>query len=50
MPNMQAGDLVVILDSGMYSESASSQFNRIPRPATVLVNGSSAAIIMLKEY
>jgi len=49
MPDMQAGDHVAILDSGMYSESASTQFNSIPRPATVLVNGSSAEIIKERE-
>jgi diaminopimelate decarboxylase len=49
MPEMQEGDPVVILDSGMYSESASTRFNSIPRPATVLVNGSSAEIIKERE-
>jgi diaminopimelate decarboxylase len=33
----------------MYSESASTRFNSIPRPATVLVNGSSAEIITERE-
>jgi len=49
MPDMQEGDLVAILDAGMYSESASTQFNSIPRPASVLVNGSSAEIIKERE-
>jgi len=33
----------------MYSESASTQFNSIPRPAAVLVNGSTAEIIKERE-
>jgi len=49
MPRMQEGDAVVILDAGMYSEAASTQFNSIPRPATVLVNGSTAEIIKERE-
>jgi len=49
MPDMKPGEPVVILDSGMYSESASTQFNSIPRPATVLVNGSTAEIIKERE-
>ena len=49
MPDMQPGEPIVILDAGMYSESASTQFNSIPRPATVLVSGSSADIIKARE-
>jgi diaminopimelate decarboxylase len=49
MPAMEKGDIVVILDAGMYSESASTQFNSLPRPATVLVNGSEAEIIKERE-
>lgn len=49
MPKMRPGNHVVILDAGMYSESASTQFNSIPRPATVLVNGESAEIIRERE-
>ena len=49
MPEMKPGEPVVILDSGMYSESASTQFNSIPRPATVLVSGSTADIIKERE-
>jgi len=49
MPRMKMGEPVAILDAGMYSESASTQFNSIPRPATVLVNGSSVEIIRERE-
>ena len=49
MPEMAPGDPVAILDAGMYSESPSTQFNSIPRPATVLVNGSTAEVIKERE-
>ena len=49
MPDINPGEPVVILDAGMYSESASTQFNSIPRPATVLVHGSSADVIKTRE-
>lgn len=49
MPGLQPGEPVAILDAGMYSESASTQFNSIPRPATVLVNGSNSEIIKKRE-
>ncbi|MEE4217066.1 MAG: diaminopimelate decarboxylase [Xanthomonadales bacterium] len=49
MPGMEPGEPVAILDAGMYSESASTQFNSIPRPATVLVNGGSAEVIRERE-
>jgi diaminopimelate decarboxylase len=49
MPEMVTGEPVAILDAGMYSESASTQFNSIPRPATVLVNGQTAEIIKERE-
>jgi len=31
------GDIIAILDAGMYAESDSNQLNWIPRPATVMV-------------
>jgi diaminopimelate decarboxylase len=49
MPGMKTGEPVAILDAGMYSESASTQFNSIPRPATVLVQGSLAEVIKERE-
>lgn len=49
MPDVIPGEPVVVLDAGMYSESASTQFNSLPRPATVLVNGASVEIIKRRE-
>jgi diaminopimelate decarboxylase len=49
MPEMQAGDPVALLDAGMYAETTANQFNAIPRPATVLVNGDRADVIKERE-
>ena len=49
MPRLARGDLLVVLDAGMYAESQSRQFNGQPRPATVLVNDGRAEIIEERE-
>jgi diaminopimelate decarboxylase len=38
LPAVSRGDLLAILDAGMYAETLSTQMNGVPRPATVLVN------------
>ncbi len=43
------GDLLAVLDAGMYAETTASQFNGRPRPATVLVSGSGSDIIKRRE-
>jgi diaminopimelate decarboxylase len=49
MPTLERGDLVVVLDAGMYAETTSNQYNGIPRPATVLVDGTKADLIKKRE-
>jgi diaminopimelate decarboxylase len=49
LPALRRGDLVAMLDAGMYAETTSSQFNGQPRPATVLVNGAAAEVIKIRE-
>jgi diaminopimelate decarboxylase len=49
MPRLERGDLLAVLDAGMYAESQSRQFNGQPRPATVLVNEGRAEIIKERE-
>jgi diaminopimelate decarboxylase len=49
MPALKRGDLVAVLDAGMYAETNANQFNGIPRPATVLVSGSNVDIIKERE-
>jgi diaminopimelate decarboxylase len=49
LPNVETGDLLAVLDVGGYAEVLSSQFNMVPRPATVLVHGSSCDLIRRRE-
>ena len=39
----------VVLATGAYSYSMSSSYNRIPKPAVVLVNGEDARVIVKRE-
>lgn len=49
MPALSRGDILAVLDAGMYAETASTQFNGVPRPCTVLVNGEHAEVIKERE-
>ena len=39
LPGLRTGDLVAVLDAGMYAESDSHNLNWMPKPATVMVRG-----------
>lgn len=45
----QAGDLIVFYDTGAYGYSMSSNYNRVLKPAMVLVNNAQSAIIVKRE-
>ncbi len=45
----QAGDLLAIFSTGAYNYSMSSNYNRIPRPAMVLLNEGNADLIVERE-
>ena len=49
LPDLDNGDLIVILDAGMYAESDSHQLNWIPRPATVMVNRKEVGLVRAAE-
>lgn len=49
IPEVEVGDLLAVLDTGAYQEASMSNFNAIPRPATVLVTGDRAVIIRRRE-
>ena len=49
LPATGQGDLLAILDVGGYAEVLSNQFNLLPRPATVLVDGDNADVIRRRE-
>ena len=49
LPDVDPGDVVAILDTGAYQDAASSNFNALPRPATVLVHGDHAEVVKRAE-
>jgi diaminopimelate decarboxylase len=49
LPRVEAGDVVAFLETGAYQESSASNFNALPRPATVLVNGTEAEVVKRAE-
>jgi diaminopimelate decarboxylase len=49
LPEVEPGDLIACLDTGAYQDANASNFNALPRPATVLVNGSDAEVIKRAE-
>ena len=49
LPRLVRGDLLAVLDAGMYAETASTQLLGVPRPATVLVSAASAELIKERE-
>jgi diaminopimelate decarboxylase len=44
-----AGDLVAMATTGAYTEAMSSNYNRLPRPAAVLVEDGSARLVLRRE-
>jgi len=49
LPSCESGDLLVVFGTGAYNYSMSSNYNRIPRPATVMVWEGSAELTQRRE-
>ncbi len=49
LPPTQPGDIVVVMATGAYNYSMSSNYNRLPRPAAVVVHDGEANIILQRE-
>ncbi len=49
LPKTEAGDTLVILSTGAYGYSMASNYNRLQRPAMVLVAAGSAEVIIDRE-
>jgi diaminopimelate decarboxylase len=49
IPNLVPGDVLALLDTGAYQEVSMSNFNAMPRPATVLVTGDQASVMRRRE-
>lgn len=48
-PQIQTGDLLAVLSTGAYNFSMASNYNRLPRPAVVLVDQGKAEIMVQRE-
>lgn len=49
LPPTQPGDIIVVLATGAYNYSMASNYNRLPRPAAVLVQAGEANVIIQRE-
>ncbi len=49
LPEIEAGDVIAILETGAYQDSSASNFNALRRPATVLVCGDEVEIVKVAE-
>ncbi|MEA5463248.1 diaminopimelate decarboxylase [Leptothoe sp. PORK10 BA2] len=49
LPLVSSGDIVVIPTTGAYNYSMASNYNRVPRPAAVVVKNSQACLIIERE-
>jgi len=49
LPNVEPGDILAVQTTGAYNYTMSSNYNRFPRPAVVLVNDGNAEVIVERE-
>ncbi|MDJ0727398.1 MAG: diaminopimelate decarboxylase [Prochloraceae cyanobacterium] len=49
LPRVESGDIIVIMGTGAYNYSMASNYNRLTRPAAVLVNRGEANLILQRE-
>ena len=49
LPSASPGDLLAVFTTGAYHYSMSSNYNRLPRPAVILVNKGKDDVIVKKE-
>lgn len=45
----EAGDIAAVLATGAYNYSMSSNYNRIPKPAVVMVRGGESRVVVKRE-
>lgn len=49
LPKLKSGDILCVYNTGAYNYSMSSNYNRVEKPAMVLVNNSQSDIIVNRE-
>ena len=51
VPHVESGDILMVFGTGAYNYTMSSNYNRFPRPAMVLVeNGKSHVLVQRETY
>ena len=51
LQSCQHGDIMAVLATGAYNYSMSSNYNRLPRPAVVMVkDGDSRIVVKAEDY
>ncbi len=49
LPKTQPGDILIVMATGAYNYSMASNYNRLPRPAAVVVANGEANLILRRE-
>ena len=49
LPRASSGEVLVVFATGAYNASMSSNYNRIPRPAAVLVHSGHSELVQRRE-
>lgn len=49
LPQTKLGDILVVMGTGAYNYSMASNYNRLPRPAAVVVSAGEANLILQRE-
>ena len=49
LPELEEGDILCVFNTGAYNYSMASNYNRVEKPAMVLVNNSQSDIIVSRE-
>ena len=49
LPDVHAGDVLAFIDTGAYQDANATNFNALPRPATVMVTGEDAELVKRAE-
>jgi diaminopimelate decarboxylase len=49
VPDVEPGEVLAFLETGAYQDASAANFNGLPRPATVLVCGTTAEVIKRRE-
>ena len=49
LPEFKSGDILAIMTTGAYGYSMSSNYNKIPKPAVVMVKDSESRLIFKRE-